>query len=96
LEKAAEQGKASKIDYAMLTDRVLMKQGKKQIYGSQLNWDAKTEEYYVASVIEPEKINERRESVGLGTIEQYIEYWNLEWDIEKYKKRIQRIENEKK
>ena len=93
LEKATKNGKASKIDYAMLKDRVLMTQGEKQIYGTQLNWDSEMEEYYVASMIEPEKINERRASVGLGTIEEYIEYWNLEWDLEKYKKRIERIEN---
>ena len=96
LEKATETGKASKIDFAMLKDRVLVKQGEKQIYGTQLNWDSEMKEYYVASMIEPEKINERRASVGLGTIQEYIEYWNMEWDVEKYKKRIERIENRDK
>ena len=93
LEKATESGKASKIDYAMLKDRVLTKQGEKQIYGTQLSWDSEMKEYYVASMIDPEKIDVRRASVGLGTIQEYIDYWNLEWDLEKYKRRIERIEN---
>ncbi|RNC86369.1 MAG: hypothetical protein ED556_08735 [Winogradskyella sp.] len=96
LKKATESGKASTIDYALLKDRVLIRQGEKQIYGTQLSWDSEMKEYYVASMIEPEKINDRRASVGLGTIQEYIEYWNLEWDLKKYKKRIERIENKKK
>jgi uncharacterized protein (UPF0335 family) len=96
LKEAVDNGKASKIDYAMLNDRILVRKGEKQIYGTQLIWDHKMQEYYVASVVDPENLNERRASIGLDPIEEHIAPLGLEWDLAKYKKRIERIESEKK
>ena len=97
LEKATEKGKATKSELAYFKDRVLLRQGKKQVYGTQYEWDDEKKEYYLASVIEPEKLNERRESVGILSIEEYYEtYLNREWNLSEYIKRIERIEKSKK
>jgi len=88
IRQAVKDGKARSENLAMLEDRVATKTGKKQIYGSQLRNDKETGELYMLPMIEPEKVNERRASVGLGTIEEYIAYWNLKWDVEAHKKRV--------
>ncbi|WP_299095257.1 DUF6624 domain-containing protein [uncultured Winogradskyella sp.] len=97
LEKATEKGKATISELAYFKDRVLLRQGKKQIYGTQYEWDDEKKEYYLASVIEPEKLNERRTSVGIPPIEEYYEeYLNREWNLSEYIKRIERIEKSEK
>ena len=97
LEKATEKGKATTSELAYFKDRVLLRQGKKQVYGTQYEWDDEKKEYYLASVIEPEKLNERRESVGILSIEEYYEtYLNREWNLSEYIKRIERIEKSEK
>lgn len=88
IRQAVKDGKARSENLALLEDRVATKTGKKQIYGSQLWNDKETGELYVLPMIAPEKVNERRASVGLGTIEEYIAYWNLKWDVEAHKKRV--------
>lgn len=90
MEKAVKDGKARGTSMALLVDRVNLGKGELQIYGSQLGPDPDTGEPYVLPVIEPEKINERRASVGLQPIEEYITRWNIEWDIESYKKELPR------
>lgn len=96
IRQAVKDGKARSENLALLEDRVAMKTGKKQIYGSQLRTDNETGTLYLFPMVEPEKVNERRAAVGLGTIEGYIAYWNLTWDVEAHKKRIKAWEASKK
>lgn len=58
-----------KTDFAYLTDRVLLAEGKKQLYGTQFHpvngkWEPRPLE-------EPEKVDERRKEMGMTTLEQY-------------------------
>ena len=85
LREAVKKGKASASNLALLEDRVAIRQGGKQIYGSQIGMDKETGEYYVMQMIEPEKVNERRAEVGLGPLEEYISRWNIKWDAEAHK-----------
>ena len=48
LRDAVKQGKASGSRLALLEDRVALRQGKKQIYGSQISRDGETKLYYVS------------------------------------------------
>lgn len=96
MREAVKIGNASASSLALLEDRVALGQGKRQIFGSQIGRDPETGEYYVSPIIEPEKVNERRAEVGLGTIEDYIQNWDMTWDLEKHKERTKRIESEKK
>lgn len=86
MREAVSLGNAERSNLALLEDRVAMRQGKQQIYGSQLKRNPGTDQYFVFPIKVPEKVNERRAPMGLGTIEQYIFQWDLEWDVEQHKK----------
>ena len=79
MQKSVEQGESSMSDFALLQDRVLMRQEKKQIYGSQVVFDKQgNPEFYP---IEDEKnVNIRRKEAGLEPIEQYAKYFNIEYN----------------
>jgi hypothetical protein len=94
MREAVKLGNARGNSLAFLEDRVALGQGKRQIYGSQIHSDKKGE-MYVAALIDPENVDERRAEVGLGPISKYISYWQLTWDVEKHKKRIAELENGK-
>jgi hypothetical protein len=74
-----EKGKASSVNYAYLRDRVNVNSGKLQIYGTQMILNADGTSYVPQPVIEPEKLNERRASVGLDSIEAYIQLMNTHY-----------------
>lgn len=69
LEQAVLDNNASKIDLAYLKDRVYMYAGKKQIYGTQLNADLTP-----YPIEDEDHINQRRQEVGLPTIEEYLKF----------------------
>jgi len=70
MEKAVQAGEASGQEYAYLTDRVRTKEGKPQVYGTQLKFvDGK----YVPLPIEDEaKVDKRRAAVGLPPLAEYL------------------------
>jgi hypothetical protein len=75
----ADKGKAYLLDYAYLVDRVKVNTGQLQIYGSQMTLNSTETSYEPRPVIDPEKLNERRKSVGLDPIENYIEVMNTRY-----------------
>jgi hypothetical protein len=68
---AVETGKASKKHLAYLLDRILIRQGKKQLYGTQSRTDYKTEITKVEDVEDPANLNRRRAWVGLPAMKVY-------------------------
>jgi len=95
MREAVQLGNARKIDLALFEDRIAVRQGKRQIYGSQIFKDYDNGEVYVWPLIEPEKVNERRAAIGLGPIEDYVTRVGITWDVEKHKERTKRIESQK-
>ena len=69
LEKAVKAGQASPVHLAYLSDRIAVFEGKGQHYGTQFDWDEN-------GILSPQtiddriKINERRRSIGLNTLEE--------------------------
>jgi hypothetical protein len=94
MRQAVEDGNARGSSLALLEDRVALRQGERQIYGSQIGRDIETGEHYVSPLIDPDNVNKRRAKVGLGTIEDYITHWNMTWDVEKHKARTAKFEAE--
>ncbi len=94
LRKAVALGKAQAGSLALLEDRVALRQGNRQIYGSQIHTDKETGEPFVAPMIEPDYVNERRAKVGLDPIEEYVKHWNLTWDVAAHKALTKRLEAE--
>lgn len=92
LREAVKRGDATPADLALLEDRVALRQGQKQIYGSQIGRDTVTGEYYISPLEDPDNVDKRRAEVGLGPIEDYIANWDLTWDVETYKKQLPELE----
>jgi hypothetical protein len=72
--KLADKGEANKVLCAMMEDRLLMLQGKKQIYGSQANVFRKDKKLAIWPIKDPKNVNERRKKVGFEqTVEKNAE-----------------------
>lgn len=85
MKEAANNNEARWSSLALLIDRVNLREGGKQIYGSQIyrNEDGS---FYVKDLEAPEYVNQRRNEVGLGPIQDYVKRWNIEWTIEQKEK----------
>ena len=80
----------------MLVDRVYMRRGGKQVYGSQVNRDPETGEYFFSEIENPHKMASIRATVGLGPLQQYADNWNFTWDPDAHIKRWADKKEEKK
>lgn len=92
MREAVKKGNASSSELALLEDRVALRKGKKQIYGSQIGRNAKTNQFYVLPLEDPDNVDKRRSEVGLGLLSDYVKNWNIIWNVEEYKKNLPEIE----
>ncbi len=72
LKKAVNESKADLKSLAYLTDRIAVFEGKPQLYGTQFDWD-ENENLSPNIFDDLTKVNERRKSIGLNTLEEQIE-----------------------
>ncbi len=96
MRDAVKRGNAKSNSLALLEDRVALRQGKRQIYGSQVSWNMKTNEYYVLPLNDPDNVDKRRAEVGLQALSDYLSNFNLKWNVEQYKKDLPSIEARQK
>lgn len=75
IESSVERGDLPKEKYAVMKDRILMDDGKPQLYGSQV----KSGKLY--KLDQPEKVNKRREEMGMGPIEPYLRRYNIKFEV---------------
>jgi hypothetical protein len=92
MREAMKNGKAEGRSLALLEDRVLMRNGKRQLYGSQIGRDPKTGEFYLSPVEDPDQLDVRRAGMGLGPIADYLNNWDLKWDLDAYKQALPELE----
>lgn len=80
IQQSVEEGESNAAELAMLQDRILMRQGKKQLFGSQIILNNKGgQELYP---IEDEKrVNIRRQKVGLQPLEEYAKYFGIDYKL---------------
>jgi len=81
MRDAVKAGNARGADLALLEDRIALRQGKKQIYGSQVQTDLTTGKYFIAPIEDEPNVNKRMASVGLEPLEDYVRRWNIEYKI---------------
>jgi tetratricopeptide (TPR) repeat protein len=86
MRKAVKEGKAEASQLALLEDRVALKQGKKQIYGSQIGTNTETGKPFLLPLIDPDNVDKRRKEVGLPPLAEYVKQWGINWDVEEYKR----------
>lgn len=92
LREAVRNGKARSSNLAMLEDRVAIGEGRKQIYGTQIQWDSITQLFYVSPLEDPINVDKRRAEIKLPPMAVYLKQWKLNWDAEQYIKDLPSIE----
>jgi len=88
MREAVKNKKLDEGSLAMLEDRILLRQNKKQFYGTQIRRDSITGERYIAPLIDPDNVDKRRAEIGMGPISDYVSHWDLIWNPEAYKKEM--------
>ncbi len=76
MKVAVSKGEANAVNLAYLEDRILVIEGKKQKYGTQVMYNAKLKRYELAPILDVSSVNVRRQKLGLGTVEQYLKQFN--------------------
>jgi hypothetical protein len=76
LEMEVENKNADGRDFALLTDRVKINSGEKQIFGTQVRYNL-LGQAYPKPLYDSTNVNKRREEVGLDPLEQYLDMMTL-------------------
>lgn len=79
LKESVAKGESQGSHLAMSEDRILMRKGQAQKYGSQITMDPDTGENTLYELQDPSKVNEYRASVGLGPLQEYAKRFGIEW-----------------
>jgi len=82
MREAVKSRKAEGGQLALLEDRVNMRNGRKQIYGSQIRQNPETGVYSIFPIEDPKNVDKRRAEVGLGNLAEYVSTWGLIWNSE--------------
>lgn len=96
MKEAVKKGNASSSSLALLEDRIALRKGEKQIYGSQIGRNQETGEFYILPLSDPENVDIRRAEVGLGTLQEYVSFWKITWNVEEYKLKLPEYEAKQK
>ena len=83
IEKATKEGELGKENLALLVDRINIRRGKKQLYGSQVGDIYGNGKYEFAPIEDEENVNKRRAEMGLVPIEVYAKYFNIDYKFVK-------------
>ena len=88
---AVKAGRAQASQLALLEDRVALGEGRRQTYGSQIGMD-EAGAAHVRPLEDPDQVDRRRASVGLGPLAEYVRQWGITWDAEAYKRQLPQLE----
>jgi hypothetical protein len=72
IKESVTQKEARQSDLAILEDRILTREGKKQIYGTQARLNQKTQLMELYPIEDEENVDARRAGVGLEPLAQYV------------------------
>ncbi len=81
LKKSAQNGDLRMSQMALMEDRILMTDGKPQIYGSQISQNRENGGWMIYELQNPETVDKRRAEVGLGPLNEYVSQWEIEFKI---------------
>ncbi len=80
LEEAFKKGEAQPLRYAKMRDRLLVEEGKNQLYGTQIKLENLIREPYPME--EPEYVDKRRAEIGLGPLRPYLKArFDIDWQV---------------
>ena len=92
MREAVNNGNLSPVFFAKFEDRISLRQGKRQIYGTHVIRNKESDKFYVAPLDDPDNVDKRRATVGLPPIAESVKYWSILWNVEEYKKELPEIE----
>lgn len=92
LKKAVDLGDAEGWHLAFLTDRILMNEGKNQIYGTQKVVSKDPTKSYIIPLEYPDIVDELRKEIGMPTLAEDLKEEGIHWDLNEYKKNLPTIE----
>lgn len=82
IKSCSANGDLSLQEVALMEDRLLMESGEKQKYGTQVTSDNTNDGWKLYPIVDIKNVNQRRERMGLGPLEEYVKQWNIELKIE--------------
>lgn len=80
IEKAYQTGNLEPSFFALFYDRVRVRQGEEQLYGTQLFTDPETGEPAFRPIQQPEELDARRAQMGLSPIAEYAAIYGIEFN----------------
>lgn len=80
LKEAVKKEPQLRKAYALMSDRYLIRRGKKQLYGT--HWYRNVKGTYLYAVEDIQQLNERRASVGLNNIEDDLQKYNIQLPVD--------------
>lgn len=96
IRSAEKRGQVLSSNLAIMEDRVEMREGKKQPYGSQAIKDPQSGQLYFYPIEDPDHVDERRKSMGLIPMIEYAKAMDMTWDLEDYKRKLPEYEEKAK
>jgi hypothetical protein len=80
----------------MFYDRLVLGQGKRQVYGTQLAIGKESKDPYVLPLDDARNVDKRRAEMGLNSMQENLNRWDLTWDVDAYLKLLPVIEAKEK
>ncbi|HUS01490.1 MAG TPA: DUF6624 domain-containing protein [Chitinophagaceae bacterium] len=80
IKTAVAQKKAAPPQYAMLYDRIELRNHRPQMYGTQVG------DKEVEPLLSPDSVDSWRKSIGMDSLKYYLKGFKLQWNKEEYKK----------
>lgn len=88
IQKVEKRGEILSSNLAILEDRINVRQGKIQFYGSQIFTDRVSGKEYPYPIADVDNLDKRRRAMGMPPMQTYIK----DWSTESYKKDLSIIE----
>lgn len=80
LEDAFKKGEAQALRYAKMRDRLLVEEGKEQLYGTQIKLENTKREPF--PIQDPQNVDVRRADIGLGPLSPYLKArFDIDWQL---------------
>ncbi len=77
IEACCKEKEADWQNYCLMLDRILMHEGKPQVYGSQLRSNPATNKYELYPIENPKEVDKRRKEKGLEPLNDYLKNWGI-------------------
>ncbi len=81
LKEAFEKGEAQPLRFAKMQDRLLVEEGREQLYGTQIKFENLEKTPF--PIKDPEKVDKRRAKIGLGPLSPYLKArFDIDWTVD--------------